>query len=105
MIDPARVDVSVSPILRNGVTVGVAAGGIIVTVPCKVAEHVPWMTWSADGMGGAVALYRGTMVAVAPQSGGFRVTIDTLATHATRSDVYYAADLPSVAAMLREVTR
>lgn len=105
MTEPARIDVSVVPVLRNGVVVGATANGIVVSVPCRVEDHVPWLSWSPDGMGGSVARHRGTMVGVAPYHGGFRVTIDTIATHATRSDVYHAADLPSVAALIREVMR
>jgi len=105
MTEPIRVDVSVIPVVRNGVMVGAAANGHIVIIPPNMAEHAPWMKWDHDGMGGMVSRYRGRMVTVYAGKYGYRVTIDTLSEHATRSDVYAADDLPAAAGLLREVFR
>jgi hypothetical protein len=105
MIEPARVDLSVVPVVRNGAMVGAAANGHVVLIPPRMDDHAPWMLWSHDGMGGMVSTYRGSMVTVTTSRAGFRVAIDTQSDHATRADVYDMPSLPHVAGLLREVFR
>lgn len=105
MIEPARVDLSVVAVMRNGVMVGATAGDHVVMLPPKIEDHAPWMRWAHDGMGGMVSTYRGSMVTVMASRAGFRVVIDTQSDHATRADVYDMPSLPHVAGLLREVMR